>query len=491
MYRHLIPPSAKHRTYRGRYRVGDNPKVHEVTLHTTVKEVAEKKLKEIYEDAQRESAGLIPAAFTREAKRRPIAVLFEEYLKDLRKRGRTHDHVRVVKLRFLALAKGCHWSCIGDVTKRSFLEWRDAQTEYEARTLNNYRDAAGAFFNWVDRTYEIPNPLARIGDLPVPVKYPQGPRAFSEEELEKLFAVAKPKRRVLYRLLAFSGLRRKEAQRLCWGDVHLDEAIPGLFLRAEATKARRADWLPILSVLAVELRAARPDNWKPDMLLFPRGVSDVDTLHRDMVKAGIPLKDKLGRPAGIHTFRRTFISHLQKRAVHSRVIMQLARHKSLRMTDWTYTDTTQLPLAEGIETLAVMAAPRSSPRNSGLNGVSLSNVVQVEKTDSGKNESEVVESEDECTALAHVGQSCPNSHLVPGVGLEPTRLTARASKTRMSAIPSPERRDIRFQVPDFGPVGKRYFASIVGKNAGSRRAWVTASKSAARASNFASVHAVP
>ena len=64
MHRHLISPNAKHRTYRGRYRVGDNPKVHEVTLHTTVKEVADKLLKEIHEDAQRESVGLIPAAFT-------------------------------------------------------------------------------------------------------------------------------------------------------------------------------------------------------------------------------------------------------------------------------------------------------------------------------------------------------------------------------------------------------------------------------------------
>ncbi len=316
--------------------------------------------------------------------------------------------------------KGCRWSCMGDVAKRSFIEWRDAQTDYEARTLNNYRDAAGAFFNWVDRSYEISNPLARIGDLPVLVKYPQGPRAFTEEELEKLFVVAKPKRRVLYRLLAFSGLRRREAQRLCWGDVHLDEAIPGLFLRPEATKARRADWLPILSVLAVELRAARPDNWKPDMLLFPRGVSDVDTLHRDMVKAGIPLKDRLGRPAGIHTFRRTFISHLQKRAVHSRVIMQLARHKSLRMTDWTYTDATQLPLAEGIESLASMAAPRSSPRNSGQNGVSVSKAVQEEKSDEKESDPETLEGEDSCHALAHAVQTSPCLDLVPGVGLEPT-----------------------------------------------------------------------
>jgi integrase len=428
MQKYLIPPDTKHRTYRGRYRVGDNPKVHEITLRTTVKEVAEKLLKEAHEDAQRESVGLIPAAFTRKAKRRPIAELFEEYLESVRKNGRTNDHVRVMKLRFLALAKGCRWSCMSDVTSRSFMEWRNAQTAYQSRTLNNYYEAARAFFNWVDRAYEIPNPLKRVESLAVPVKYPQGPRAFTETELLNLFGVARPKRRFFYRVMSFTGLRRKEAKRLCWGDVHLDDK-PGLFLRAEATKARRADWLPILTLLVPELRAARPENWRANMLVFPRGVADPDTLRRDMVKAGIPLIDKLGRPVGIHTFRRTFISQLQKAQVHPRVIMQLARHKSLRLTDTTYTDTTLLPLAEGIESLAPIAqqivipiSPRSSPCFSGQSRVLESKAVQTEKPSLKNFLSEVAESEASWRELDHVVQSCPNLELVPGVGVEPTRL---------------------------------------------------------------------
>jgi integrase len=212
-------------------------------LHTTVKEVADKLLREIHEDAQRESVELIPAAFTRKAKRRPLPELLDEYLDGLQKNGRSADHVRIVKLRFLALAKGCRWSCMADVTTRKFIEWRDAQTDYQARTLNNYYEAARAFFNWVDRNYEIPNPLKRVENLDVPVRYPQGPRAFSADELRKLFDIAKPQRRFFYRLMAFTGLRRLEAKRLCWGDIHLEEN-PGLFLRSEATKARRADWPP-------------------------------------------------------------------------------------------------------------------------------------------------------------------------------------------------------------------------------------------------------
>ena len=109
--------------------------------------------------------------------------------------------------------------------------------------------------------------MKRVENLDVPVRYPQGPRAFSEEELEKLFAIANSYRRLIYRFLAFTGLRRIEAQGLQWGDPHLDDTTPGLFLRAEATKARRADWLPILPALIAELEASRPVYWKPDTLV--------------------------------------------------------------------------------------------------------------------------------------------------------------------------------------------------------------------------------
>lgn len=422
MHRYLIPPDEKHRTYRGRYRVGDNLKIHEVSLKTTVKEVAEKLLKEAYEDAQRESVGLIPPAATRKAKRRALAELFEEYLAFVRKNGRSNDHVRVMKLRFLALAKGCRWGCMEDVTARSFIDWRDAQTDYQPRTLNNFFEAARAFFNWVDRNYEIPNPLKRVETLDVPARYPQGPRSFTEAELEKLFAIAKPKRRFFYRLMAFTGLRRKEAQRLCWGDIQLEEQ-PGLYLRAEATKSRRADWLPLLSVLVPEITAARPAHWKPTTKVFLRGVPDPDTLHRDMGKAGIPLVDQLGRPTGIHTFRRTFITLLQKRGVHPRVIMQLARHKSLRLTNWTYTDTTMLPLVENVEKLAAVAgSPRSSPLFFGPKGDFVANSVQAGKVTAKEIDAELPDSDEPWDPLANDDQSSPELVLVPEEGVEPTRL---------------------------------------------------------------------
>ena len=102
------------------------------------------------------------------------------------------------------------------------------------------------------------------------------------------------------------------------------------------------------------------------------------------------------------------------------MIKQLARHKSLRLTDWTYTDTTELPLQEGIDKLSAIASPRSSPRFSGQDGVSLSKPVRREKSVTKHFVTETADAEDGCPDLENAVQTCPNGELVPGVGVEPT-----------------------------------------------------------------------
>jgi integrase len=243
----------------------------------------------------------------------------------------------------------CKWQTLTDINAKSFIDWRNSDHGYAIRTQNHYFDSVRVFLNWIERVYEIPNPLKRIQKLEVPKLSSNGPRAFTEEELRRLYDAA-PRRSNFYRLMACTGLRHKEIRRLCWGDIALNSQ-PVITLRPEATKSRRADQLPIFSELVPELRAMRP-VWAKDITpLFYRGVPTITTLHKDMARASISEKDNLGRSVGFHTFRRTFITALQKRNVPSRVIMQLARHKSLRFTDFTYTDATQLALTEGIEAL--------------------------------------------------------------------------------------------------------------------------------------------
>lgn len=101
--------------------------------------------------------------------------------------------------------------------------------------------------------------------------------------------------------------------------------------------------------------------------------------------------------------------------------------KSLRMTDWTYTDTTMLPLAEGMENLAAMAAttkpsefsPSPSPRKFGQKGVGVSKAVLSENDSEA---AEVTVFRGERSKENGIVQTCPTAVLVPGEGLEPTRL---------------------------------------------------------------------
>jgi len=146
------------------------------------------------------------------------------------------------------------------------------------------------------------------------------------------------------------------------------------------------------------------------------------------VKAGIADKDELGRPAAFHTFRRTFISHLQKRGIHPRVIMQLARHKSLRMTNEKYTDATQLPLREGIESLAELAQigstksatlPLSSPLKSGQTGVLKENDVHPKKYQNPTSFSQPLENEVVYPLPSMPVQDSPKLKVVGEQGLEP------------------------------------------------------------------------
>ncbi|HWZ93691.1 MAG TPA: hypothetical protein VNW30_00710 [Opitutaceae bacterium] len=103
----------------------------------------------------------------------------------------------------------------------------------------------------------------------------------------------------------------------------------------------------------------------------------------------------------------------------------MARHKSLRLTDWTYTDTTKLPLKNGIESLAQIAAlanPRHSPCFSGQNGVFRSNGGPAKKFAAEIPTAELADLDEDYLELAGVGRAGQNSDLMPGVGVEPTLL---------------------------------------------------------------------
>jgi integrase len=80
-------------------------------------------------------------------------------------------------------------------------------------------------------------------------------------------------------------------------------------------------------------------------------VPDVETLKRDLARAGIPFVDELGRRADLHALRKTFGTALVLNGEQPRVVMEAMRHSDLKLTMKLYTDAGQLPVGAALARL--------------------------------------------------------------------------------------------------------------------------------------------
>ncbi len=381
MYKHLIKPPKKGTSYRGRFRIGEHPKVYDVCLHTTNKEVATRKLDQIFKEFEEASVGIGPAVSIREAARTPLADLFQGYLKRLDDKNRSPDYIKKVRSRFPTLCEECRWQLLGDITAKSFEAWRK-RADLSNRTLNHYQDSALGFLNWLVKTEQLQhNPLAKVEKLNSQKTDGKNDRALSWDEFEALIE-ASPKRREIYTLMAFTGLRVKEVRELLWGDVIWKgtEAFPypHLQLREEQTKARRADVLPLLPSALDALLKIAPNNPLKTRKVFPNGIPQMNTLKGDLERAGIPHIDSLNRPFTRHGFRRTYITWVnQIPNLPKWMKQQLTRHTSESLSDNLYTDPTKMDLygaiSEGFKNI-------DSGSGSCFSGQKGQNLTKVDKT---------------------------------------------------------------------------------------------------------------
>ena len=161
-------------------------------------------------------------------------------------------------------------------------------------------------------------------------------RALTLAEASRLLDVAGP-RRLFYHVLLFSGLRVSEVKALRWSDIDLVADRPVIRLRAEATKAKRADELPIHTSLRKALQRALRDGCVPLDPVF-RSTPILRTWKRDLERAGIDFEDDRGRTVDRHAARTTFISWLGLCGVDPRAQIKLARHAPTGVTFKHYQD---------------------------------------------------------------------------------------------------------------------------------------------------------
>ena len=303
--------------------------------------------------------GRLSAAQLKEStvERTPIAAAITEYRRYREKRtditGRTDDLKNVLRA-IETIVDRCSIHTVADLTARKVDRFLQEKLDEGAsgRTHNFYRRAMFGFCKrLVKFDYLSENPIEAIDPMPDEVASPSRP--LTVLECEALLAAAggqSAARRLHYLLRLRTGLRGSECKRLRWSDVNLERGL--LSLRAEVTKNRKADVLPLADDLvealvksqAEALRRGQP--FGPDDPVFP-SIPNRLTWQRDLERAGIPerapmSKDnaQIGR-ADRKCLRTTFGSHQNRARVDLTIISLLMRHTpvgGMKLTLETYGD---------------------------------------------------------------------------------------------------------------------------------------------------------
>jgi integrase len=297
------------------------------------------------------------------------------------------ERSRSVVGRVDSLVADCGWATLAHVGPSDFTRWREKRQKTgnpkgrgskkgegaAPTTLNEFLDSVRAFLNWCaeqKRIEGVPASDRRRGGIRLVsivlsgVAKVDGPakrkrRALSDEQVAQLLAVAAADRAIVYRTALATGLRRTELRLLLWGDLHLAAIRPYVQLRAEATKARRGDKAYLAQTLAADLRARKLDGVKDSEKVFGE-VPDIETWRADLVAAGIPYKDDMGRQADFHGgTRKTLCTRLHRSNVPLATAMRVMRHTDSRLTLVDYTDDEQLAVAEAClpEVAAAVVTP--------------------------------------------------------------------------------------------------------------------------------------
>jgi integrase len=368
------------RTYEGRYRLGDDARLTQVSLGCTNRQVAEKKLRELMDEKEREAAGLIAPKAEREAANKPLKIHLEDWIA-LKERVRDDQYLVGVRNRVLRLIKDCGWKYAKDVKPEDYTRWVSA-SKLSPKTLNDFLVSIRTLLNWMTKQGRVGfNPLRSLDLLPANEDKRRPRRAFTEEELARLVGKS-GERGIVYLVAATTGLRLGELREVEWRDIRLDDASPKIVARAATTKNRKEASLPLHRDVAVQLRAFLAGRkFEADETVFEPLLRLRGQFKSDLCAAGIPPKDGQGRVVDFHSLRHTFCTNLQRLNVPLRLIMLMMRHSDRRLSDQTYTDTSLLPADETVQMLTV---PSGNPSHD------LSHIASHDLVPAGQNGSQAV-----------------------------------------------------------------------------------------------------
>lgn len=237
-----------------------------------------------------------------------------------------------------SFGKRCRVRTLADLTRERLVEFMRQRSAdgLTPRSVKNEAAIVVAFGRWLTEHRRVDaNPVGAIPRIDLSERAVER-RALERDEMARLLAAA-PKRALIYKFAASTGLRHVEIKRLRWSDVRLDDDRPHLQLRAAATKSRRADVVPLTAHLADLLRAHRPAGWQPTGKVFR--VPTFATFDEDCRRAGIERFDADGvERVGFHSLRVTCGTELERSGCSAKTVAAIMRHKSYATTAAIYID---------------------------------------------------------------------------------------------------------------------------------------------------------
>ncbi len=343
----------------------------------TDKDVARATLDAILKRVEREAAGLFDR--TVEAARMPMRAVLAEFIRSLRRKGTGRAYTRQALASVKWMIDNAPMDRLGDFSEGRIDKalGKLSDTGRSVKTINEYRGICFALARWALTTARL---LDRNPVEAVPRRKVRGEsdivkvrRALTVEEARRLLSIA-GSRRDFYAVQVWAGLRVAEVAALEWRDIDLDVNRPAIRLRAEATKARRGDVLPLHPGLRDILATMR------QKVQFAQGADKVfgttptlRTFKLDLDRAGITWrKDDHDDAASIdrHALRTTFVSWLEAAGVTGTAKRILARHAAVGVTERHYTDARLLDLWAEVRKLPAVpcAAELASLEATGTHG---------------------------------------------------------------------------------------------------------------------------
>jgi integrase len=334
------------RIYRARIQLDGETRLSDVSLHTSDKQVAERRLSELIEQREKERGGLRTPKRAVDASKRALADHLADYVRELARLGRDDEYVYNVERLVSRLANECGWVTTQDVGADSFRAWGDLQKK-SPKTLNEYLGSICGLLNWLVENGKLTeNPLRSVRRIETRGREAWRRRALTEDEMRRILA-ASGEWLLVYLTALLTGLRRGELSKLRWEDLQFQAPQSFLTVQASVSKNRRVDTIPLHPQLARALQSARPVNNLPSDQVFPT-MPRMDHHKAILAAAKVDYEDSVGRRADFHALRHTFDTNLAVAGIPERVRMLLMRHRTPHLTTETYTDVRLLPTAQAI-----------------------------------------------------------------------------------------------------------------------------------------------